>query len=81
MSTDWSKYGSPEATRAHSKDPSLNGVISLGVGIVRRIPGLSVQHAPLPTNRAHSNVLGDKKRDPEVRVKLGRIFQWRIRPA
>jgi hypothetical protein len=40
---------------------------------VRRIPGQVVQHSPLPENRAHTDVIGNKKKDPEVRVKFTRI--------
>lgn len=80
MSTDWSKYSTPEESRARARIPEKNGIVVLGVGEVRGIPGLWVEHTPDPilNNRAHTDVGGPK--EPEVRVKLARIAQWKIRP-
>ena len=85
MSTDWSKYCSPEATRHRTRrrPPAEHGVIMLNVGAVRRIPRQEVIHAPVfhdpedpedPNNRGHTNVLGPKsKKDPggspEIRAR------------
>jgi len=76
MSTDWSKYAHPEETRSRARDPSKNGVISMVVEQVRAIEGLAVQHAPLPENRAHANVNGEKTM--EVRAQLFLISRTEI---
>lgn len=79
MSTDWSKYSSPEDTRARAAVPGENAVIALRAGDVRRIASLIVRHRPvqpgtvvdgrlIPPNRAHTDVVGDKT--PEVRLRL-----------
>ena len=77
MSTDWSKYATPEETLRRAKVPSDNGVIGMVVGEVREIPGLKVEHSPLPENRSHTDIFG--KKDPEVRLRLLRICRWMIR--
>ena len=80
MSADWEKYSTPQGTQARATRPGDNGVIALHVGRVRGVPGLTVEHKPdmERNNRAHSNVIGDK-RTPEVRLKLLRIAEWRTR--
>jgi len=72
MSTDWSKYSTPEETRHRiSIAPSDEfAVVALQVVEVRAM-GQEVDHDPLPENRAHTNVVGEK--DAEVRLKLSRI--------
>src|SRR5947208_1595655 len=71
MSTDWDKYASAEDTLKNARDPKVNAVVSMNVGEVRSIPGQSVQHMPLPENRAHTDVIGDKGgKNSEVRVKF-----------
>lgn len=70
MSTDWSKYATPEETRQRRRTPADNAVVSMNVGKVRAVPGQSVTHTPLPENRAHTDVLGEK--DEEARVLLRR---------
>lgn len=60
MSTDWSKYSTPERTRlgkGPEKAPSY-GVVALHVERVRQIEALSVVHAPTDDNDAHAHVLG-----------------------
>ena len=76
MSTDWNKYSIPEETRSRGKNPKENAVISMNVDKVRRIPGQVVNHTPSIefNNRAHTDVIGDKKNNPEVRVLFGRIY-------
>ena len=71
MSTDWEKYATPEATRNRGNIPKDNAVISLRVGEVRKIPDQTVVHTPITSNRAHTDVFGDKH--PETRVLLTRI--------
>jgi hypothetical protein len=76
MSADWEEYATPEDTRNRARNPADNGVIGMTVGDVRAIESLTVVHEPLPENRAHTEVFGEK--DPEVRVKLRRIARWCI---
>jgi hypothetical protein len=86
MSTDWSRYATPEETRARAKRPELNAVIELAVGIVRAIPEQVVRHAPiqddpnLPDNRAHTDVAGPKETgDLEIQDTYSRIARLVIR--
>ncbi len=68
MSTDWSRYATPEQTRARAlrSAPSDNTVLAMNVGAVRAIPGQTVVHSPIqghpeiPDNRAHAEVFGPK---------------------
>jgi hypothetical protein len=60
MSVDWSRYATPEQTRnGKGADKAPNyGIANLPVGRVRLIENLSVVHAPVEENDAHSHVLG-----------------------
>lgn len=68
MSTDWSKYATPDQTRRRElrSRPADNAVVALNVGEVRAIPEQAVAHAPIqgdpdiPDNRAHAEVFGPK---------------------
>jgi hypothetical protein len=71
MSTDWAKYATPEETRQRARNPADNAVVELPVGGVRHGAGQGVEHDPLPDNRAHTNVIGDKT--PEARIHLLRL--------
>jgi hypothetical protein len=79
LSTDWSKYSTPEQTRSRAPSPEANGVISLPVGSVRRETSQTVEHDPEADNRSHSLVIGRK--DEEIRMQLLRLARWEIRPA
>ena len=80
MSTDWSKYATADQTRSGGRqDAELYGVIKMQVGGVRSIKPLTVAHAPLDSNQAHTDVFGEK--DTEVRLKLCRICVWQINCA
>lgn len=70
MSTDWSRYSTPTQTRERRRTPSDNLVVQMVVGVVRAIPGQLVEHTPLPENRAHTDVSGEKT--VEARVLLRR---------
>ncbi len=72
MSTDWSKYASPQETsrRGTGFHREEFAVVSILVGEVRHL-GQLVEHDPLPENRAHTNVIGEK--NAEVRLKLARM--------
>lgn len=72
MSTDWNKYSAPQETQNRTlREPRHNAVIEMSVEDVRLIPNQSVQHCPLPENRAHTGVIGRK--DAEARLKFQRI--------
>ncbi len=93
MSTDWEKYSDAERTRQRAKKtPEENAVIALVVGEVRGVPGQTVVHTPLKPdgtkegkeregNRAHTDVVGEKKKDPEVRKALKRMCVLVLRYA
>jgi len=76
MSTDWDRYSTPEETRQRAKVPVDNAVITLVAGQVGAIPGQSVEHAPLPDNRAHTNVVGEKS--PQARLMFLRLYRMVI---
>ncbi len=73
MSTDWDKYSTPQETLNRARVPRRNAVIEMNVEDVRSIPHQIVKHCPMPENRAHTGVIGDKRGDPEVRIKFRRI--------
>lgn len=77
LSVDWCRYSTPEETQGRTGKPEKYGVVKMVAGTVRAIPGLTLEHAPLPDNRAHSNIYGDK-RDQEIRVLLTRALDWVI---
>ena len=68
MSTDWQRYSSVEGARQRARKPHETAIVSLVAGDVRRIDSQCVQHAPIPDNRAHTNVIGDKS--TKVRQRL-----------
>jgi hypothetical protein len=76
MSTDWEKYSTPQEARNRAKKPNDNGIVKLNAGKVRELQGMAVRHTPEPTNRAHSEVFGEKT--PEIRLKLNRLAEWVI---
>lgn len=80
MSTDWAKHATAQDTLQRAKTPSDNIVVRLIAGKVRQIPEQIVEHTPIEPNsensagnRAHSDVRGNKKLNPEVRVKFRKI--------
>jgi hypothetical protein len=90
MSTDWSRFATPDDTRnrAESSAPHDNGVISLNVGKVRGIYGQRVEHTPKvadPTdpasknNRALVDVFGPKSpKDAESQEERTKVQQVRF---
>jgi len=82
MSTCWDKYATPSDALQWAKNPAENGIITLNVGDIRRIPPLEVVYAPDLIRRiqAHTNVYGveTKGKKSEIRVKLSRIASWKI---
>lgn len=80
MSTNWKKYCvTAEEARLKAREPAKNGIIEFVVKAIRSIPPLSVEHTPdiERKDRSHAEVIGEK--DAEVRMKLGRAFQWAIK--
>jgi hypothetical protein len=73
MSTDWSRYSTARASRERARTPLDNAVIRMVAGEVRQIPGQRLQHSPIPENRSHTDVQGEK--DEEARLLFGRIFK------
>jgi len=71
MSTDWSKYSTAQETLRRAKHSSKNGVIKMIVGEVRGLSGQRVEHTPIATNQAHTDIFGEK--DEEIRIKFRRI--------
>ncbi len=83
MSVNWDRYASAEQTRQQAKkDPNANAVLQMSVLGIRGIGSLRVEHDPLPSNRAHTEVFGLPPKDSEnlveVRVRLLRITQVAI---
>lgn len=87
MSTNWSKYATPEKTRDEvskwGKKPANYSVLALVAGEVRAIDGLEVEHTPdvENDNRAHTDVRGTGGDPPSgdevrLRVKLGQLYSW-----
>lgn len=77
MSTDWSKYSTPEKSRLRAKQPEKNGIIQLMAGKIREIPNQQIEHEPENDNQAHTNIYGEK--DTEVRLKYLRRYSWVIK--
>jgi hypothetical protein len=74
MSTDWSRYSTPEESRQSAREPAVTGVVEMTVADVRAIPEQTVEHTPIQNhpdpsildNRAHTDVFGPKEEDPEI---------------
>jgi hypothetical protein len=79
MSTDWDWYATPADTQNGGRHSATEyAVIALSVIATRAIPSQSVVHKPIPTNRAHTEVFGDKK-STEVRERFMQIYQMIVR--
>ena len=86
MSTDWNLYSSAHLLLQKAKIPADNIIIGLRVGATRQVPLQSVEHTPIQCcpelpegNRAHTDVKGEKKNNPEVRLKLMQIYWVALR--
>jgi len=83
MSTDWSKYSTPEESLQRANSPEDNRIVEMNVGDVRTIP-LTVNHAPdyMKMNRAHTSVFGlvelPKSRLSKIRTQLATFSRWVI---
>jgi len=76
MSTDWSKYSTPQESLRRSRILKDNGIVSGNVGHVRIIP-LLLSHTPSHGNRAHSEIVGVTT--VKVKLKLLTVFStWEI---
>ena len=69
MSTDWDKYARPSDCRNRAPAPESNSVVSFVKGELDGIDGLEVSHAPIPDNRAHTNVRWQDI-DPEENARI-----------
>lgn len=84
MSTDWSRYSTPEETRGRASNPAVNGVIETTVSDVRAIPDQMVEHTPIQNhpdpkikdNRSHTDVFG-----PKNDLEIQRCFSRKCRIA
>lgn len=83
ISTEWNKYTTPEESQQRALEPNKNGVIQIKVGFVKQFKYLSVDHAPIPQNRAHSNINGlksyKKEDQTDIRKRLARMAEWIIK--
>ena len=73
----------PEESQQRALEPHKNSVIQIKVEYVRQFENLSVDHAPLPQNRAHSNINGlksyKKEDQTDLRKRLARAAEWIIK--
>lgn len=64
--------------------PEKNGIIQIKVALVKLHKNLTVVHAPLPANRAHSLINGlksyKKEDQTDIRKRLARSAEWVIKP-
>lgn len=79
MSTDWEKYSSPAACRQRARNPVENSIVSFIKGEITQINGVSVAHAPVANNRAHTDVCWDNKNKAVVRNRLMNCYKPVIR--
>jgi hypothetical protein len=89
VSVDWERYSSAQETRDRARNPSQNGVIALVTGDVRGIEGLSVEHEPIRSNRAHSGIHGltqpgslpaEESKTKRRLLLFGLVTGWEIDP-
>ena len=85
MSTDWSKYSTPDESRNRARVPSDNGIVSFHVQKVRAEPyPLSVKHDPTLVehfrNRSHTIIfeVPSRKNDIGIRLELRDICNWEL---
>lgn len=92
ISTDWSKYSTPQKTQKRSKrnPPEEYGVVSLKIREIREkeeLNKLIIEHAPdqitkdFKGNRAHTNINGLLKYEyqtKEIQILLSRLSKWEI---
>jgi hypothetical protein len=81
MSIDWEKYSTPQEAQLRAKNPSKNAVICLLAEDIRDIDTLTLNHTPIPSNRAHSSVFGlpdDGENLTQMRVELLKIANIEI---
>lgn len=89
MSTDWSKYASPEETRKRPRDKQARyGVARIKASNITKVPGQFVRHDPIfvagdspENNRVHTNIKGPKNRETVWTVHQERPFGFGSRPS
>ncbi|MEP6756573.1 MAG: hypothetical protein ABJA67_13790, partial [Chthonomonadales bacterium] len=68
MSTNWGKHSTASQCQNEARqEPFKYAVAELNVEEIRKLPQQTVIHSPLPLNRAHTDVGGDKSE--KVRVQ------------
>jgi hypothetical protein len=78
MSTNWQKYcPTAEDSRQKASTPANYGVLQMNVSDIRRGPEI-VTHTPLPNDRSHTDVIGNKKLTAE-RFRLHKLSHWALR--
>ena len=62
MSTDWERYTTALDSIARARNPAQVIMIAMETGVVRQVPGQTVEHTPdvESNNRAHTDVTGEK---------------------
>lgn len=69
MSTNWIKYClTAEACRAKARNPQNNGVLQFIADRMRAVP-MALDHTPLPDDRSHVDVVGQKT-SAEIRLRM-----------
>jgi hypothetical protein len=83
ISVDWNKHSTPEESRQRAVNPEQIGIIQIKVESARQFQNLSVDHTPLPSNRAHANINGlktyKKEDQTDIRKRLARLATWIIK--
>ena len=84
ISTDWDKYSTAEESLQRAKNPELTCIIRIQAKKVRMLEQLIVEHIPILTNRAHSEIQGlnnhPKPKRVKLRLKLAEFSEWVINP-
>ncbi|MES2460652.1 MAG: hypothetical protein V4671_08705, partial [Armatimonadota bacterium] len=76
MSTNWDKYSTAEEARLGTrKPPEEYAVVRLPVQGIRDLPSQSVAHTPIPQNRSHTDVRGEKTKASPDREKFLEIYE------
>ena len=85
ISVEWEKYASADEALRHAHDPLANGLLELQASSIRETGSLDIKHAPLPDNRAHSNIVGfhglQKSKLTKLRLQLSMKARWIIKPG
>jgi hypothetical protein len=82
---EWARYAEANVSLHRARDPHLTGLIKMKASYIRKIGSLDVIHAPVPNNRAHSNIIGfqglPKTKVTKLRLQLSMKTSWIIKPG